>query len=135
MMAVSGTRMPVSARRGISLPEALEVKETSLPGGGRQLSLTGELDLATAPRLAMALAQARARRSSVILDLTACDFVDSTGLALIVNTWREFDETAGIELLVVAGGDGQVARLLRISGVSDHIPIADTVAAARSALG
>ena len=71
----------------------------------------------------------------MILDLTACDFVDSTGLALIVNTWREFDETAGIELLVVAGGDGQVARLLRISGVSDHIPIADTVAAARSALG
>lgn len=116
------------------MPEALEIAETPLAGGHRQLSLTGELDLATAPRVAMALAQARTRRSSVILDLTACGFVDSTGLALIVNTWREFDETPDIELLVVAAG-GQVARLLRISGVSDHIPVAGDVAAARAALG
>lgn len=115
--------------------ETLEVAETSLPGGHQQLSLTGELDLATAPRLAMALARARARCTSVVLDLTGCDFLDSTGLALIVNSWREFDEAPGDIVLLVAGATGQAGRLLRISGVTSHIPIADSVEAAHAALG
>lgn len=121
-------------RKGNRVPETLEVAETPLAGGHQQLSIAGELDLATAPRVAMALARARARCSSVVLDLTGCEFLDSTGLALIVNSWREFHEAPGDIELLVAGATGQVARLLRISGVTAHIPVADSVEAARATL-
>lgn len=52
----------------------------------------------------------------------------------IVNSWREFDEAPGDIELLVAGATGQVARLLRISGVTAHIPVADSVEAARATL-
>lgn len=126
--------MPVSTREGISLPEALEVEERSLPGGSRQLSLSGELDLATAPPLALALNRACACGSSVVLDLSGCSFLDSSGLALIVGAWHQFEEAPGDLELLIAGATGQVERLLRITGVSDHIRVTGSVAEAQAAL-
>jgi anti-anti-sigma factor len=50
-----------------------------------RLSLTGELDLRTAPALEDRLASLRATKSSVTLDLSCLDFIDSTGLHLLVR--------------------------------------------------
>jgi anti-sigma B factor antagonist len=53
------------------------------------LMVEGEIDVATAPRLIAALNEAVAESvGSVIIDLTAVGFMDSTGLALLINAHR-----------------------------------------------
>jgi len=51
--------------------------------------LTGELDLASAPKLADRLARLRAKKSPVRLDLSKLDFIDSTGIHLLIKTVGE----------------------------------------------
>lgn len=61
----------------------------SLVGSCTRLSLTGELDLLSTPVLDNRLASLRAARSPVCLDLSKLDFIDSTGLHLLVRTVGE----------------------------------------------
>ena len=65
------------------------------------LVLIGELALAGAPRLRQAVvAEAAAGERHVILDLTAVDFIDSTGLGVVVGALRRLRTHDG-ELSVV----------------------------------
>lgn len=64
---------------------AFEIHEGNADGCLR-LSLTGELDLASAPRLEDRLAPLRARNSPVRLDLSNVQFIDSTGIQLLIRT-------------------------------------------------
>src|SRR5947209_4469183 len=61
-----------------------------------RLVLSGELDLASAPTLERRLAQLRADQCAIRLDLSKLEFMDSTGLHLLIrelgearsNGWR-----------------------------------------------
>jgi anti-anti-sigma factor len=53
------------------------------------LRLSGELDLTTAPLLRDELTRHRARGLRVVLDLSAVEFLDSTGLVLLMESARE----------------------------------------------
>jgi anti-anti-sigma factor len=65
-------------------PPTLTIHESRMNGFVR-LSLTGELDLGTAPVLEDRLTRLRATKSPVTLDLSRLDFIDSTGLHLLVR--------------------------------------------------
>jgi anti-sigma B factor antagonist len=66
------------------IPGELEIK-TDVEDGGHTLKLAGELDLATAPRLDAAIAQAcDGGATRVVLDLTNLRFLDSAGLRAIL---------------------------------------------------
>ena len=81
--AAAGLRCRVGAA---VLP--LAVERTSRDGVD-VLSVEGEIDVATAPRLIAALNDAVAEAvRSVIIDLTSVGFMDSTGLALLINAHR-----------------------------------------------
>lgn len=67
---------------------SFEIRET-YAGEVVRLSLTGELDIATTPVLEEALTRLRAVRSPVRLDLSGLEFIDSTGLHLLVRTVGE----------------------------------------------
>ena len=69
-------------------PSHFEIRESPL-GGSLRLSLTGELDLASAPKLADRLARLRVRKSPVRLDLSKLEFIDSTGIHLLIRTVGE----------------------------------------------
>ncbi len=97
-------------------------------GGVRVLSVSGELDLGTAPQLEQPLDEALASGGGLLIDLSACEFIDSTGIALLVRAWQRLDGEQG------AGGDGrcafalcglndQVQRLLDLSGLSRSLSI------------
>ena len=66
-------------------PPTFQIHESRVNGSLR-LSLTGELDLVTTPVLEDRLASLRARKSPVRLDLSHLDFIDSTGLHLLIRT-------------------------------------------------
>ena len=65
-------------------PSNLEIHERRTRHGLR-LRVTGELDIATTPILEDRLARLRATSSPVRLDLSSLDFIDSTGIHLLVR--------------------------------------------------
>jgi anti-anti-sigma factor len=69
-------------------PTPFEIREHEVDGFKR-LSLTGELDMMSTPVLDNRLASLRASRSPVQLDLSKLEFIDSTGLHLLVRTVGE----------------------------------------------
>jgi anti-anti-sigma factor len=60
---------------------------------------------------------------SVLIDLSECEFIDSSGFALIVGAWRDLENRAGGERLVMCCAADQVKRLLKITGADEEIPI------------
>ena len=54
-------------------------------GNGLRLTLTGELDLGSTPTLDDRLTRLRAKKTAVMLDLSKLQFIDSTGLHLLIR--------------------------------------------------
>jgi stage II sporulation protein AA (anti-sigma F factor antagonist) len=85
----------------------------------------GELDLSTAPELEGPLEQALdGGEALVLIDLTECEFIDSTGIAMIVRAWQQLDrdkERSG--QLMISNRNDQVQRVLEISGLNLSIPM------------
>src|SRR5215210_5074870 len=98
--------------------------------GVHVIALRGELDLATAPRLCVRIDGARragARR--VLVDLTATEFCDSTGLRALIGSRQELAVQGG-RMAVTAPEDGAVGRLFALAGAHELLEIhADTPAA------
>lgn len=65
-------------------PASFEIRE-SRTGHAVRLTLTGELDVSTAPGLEQRLTTLQATRSPVSIDLSELDFIDSTGIGLLVR--------------------------------------------------
>jgi anti-sigma B factor antagonist len=78
--------------------------------------LRGSLDLATAPTVRAALSDATEKGSNnLIVDLTQLEFLDSTGLGVLIGAHRRAAEHGGSFRLIVS--DGSIARLLNITGL------------------
>ena len=76
----------------------------------------GELDLGTEDVLADELNRAVASDAKhILLDLSGLTFIDSTGIRLLVRTHRQ---VAARRLRLVPGADGQVRRVLQLTGVA-----------------
>lgn len=86
-------------------------------GGGTLIfKLRGSLDLATAPTVRAALSDATDKGSNhLIVDLTQLEFLDSTGLGVLIGAHRRAAERGGSLRLCVS--DGPIARLLNITGL------------------
>ncbi|MGE0065991.1 MAG: STAS domain-containing protein [Solirubrobacterales bacterium] len=95
--------------------------------GVRIVAVRGELDLSTAPDLQGPLdAALDDGRASVLIDLSECEFIDSTGIALIVRAWQRLggDGNSGPGgRLVICTDRDQVRRVLDVSGLDQSIPV------------
>jgi anti-anti-sigma factor len=109
-------------------PAPFEVKVGDLEHGVRTISVRGELDLSTAPELEGPLEQALDSddRSSVLIDLSSCEFIDSTGIALIVRAWQRLGSGEDGRALVICSHNDQVRRVLEITGLELSIPVHST---------
>lgn len=82
--------------------------------GATVIAVAGELDAASTARLAAPLAEAAAAGDGVVLDLAACEFLDSTGLHAIIDARAATrDRGAGFVLRCVPGGP--VARVIEVA--------------------
>lgn len=80
------------------------------------LSLGGELDIATTPTVRSAIDAAIAGGSKrIIVDLTGLNFIDSTGLGVLIGGLRRSRENGGRVVLVAT--EGRILRLLRVTGL------------------
>jgi anti-sigma B factor antagonist len=97
--------------------------------GWAVVSLFGELDVATAPDMKERLVDlVNEGRSRIVLDLGGVDFLDSTGLGMIVSALKRA-RTHGGDLRIVCT-ESRITRLFEITGLDKAIPLLPTVDAA-----
>jgi anti-sigma B factor antagonist len=82
--------------------------------GASVVTLSGELDLSTIPRMQPALMEQISQRRAVLVDLTGLSFIDSSGIGVLIQASRESN---GTPLGVVIGPGSQVERVFGITGV------------------
>jgi anti-sigma B factor antagonist len=105
-------------------PAPFEVKVRELESGVRTIAVRGELDLSTAPQLEGPLDETLdGDEGSVLIDLSQCEFIDSTGIALIVRAWQRLESGENGRLLVLCSQNDQVRRVLEITGLELSIPV------------
>lgn len=97
---------------------------TVTPAGDGEVRVAarGELDLAGAGRLEEALQAARAGRVPVVLDLSGLDFMDSTGVRLLLQA-ADTARAEGPPLRVVRPRAGDACRALEETGVMALLPV------------
>jgi anti-sigma B factor antagonist len=100
--------------------------------GVRAVVVTGELDQATLPELQRALDEViDAGSGALLVDLSDCSFIDSSGLAALVSA-RERVTGADNRGFAVCCVSAQVLRLLEITGLDQAMGV---VATREEALG
>jgi anti-anti-sigma factor len=93
--------------------------------GATVVTVSGELDLTTGGTLEEQLQQLRnAEAQLVIVDLRGVEFMDSTGLSVLVRAHQRAAE-AGHRFALVNGGS-QVRRLLDITGITERLTVVDS---------
>jgi anti-anti-sigma factor len=89
---------------------------------------TGEIDLATAPRLSAALRAATVDADLLVLDLAAVTFIDSTGIRTLLEAdGHAADSGCRLVLLVC---EGPVKRVLALCGLDRRLAVVATDAIA-----
>lgn len=118
----------------MALREEREVRDGQLvvriaaEPGSMTVSLEGELDLATCHTAEGELLGALETSSGgVVLDMGKLEFIDSTGIALLVAALRRSEPN---QLRVIPSKSQAVTRVLRLTGVDERLPWADSDAGA-----
>ena len=97
----------------------LEVIEVREPGRVR-VRVLGELDLAGAPTLSERLRRHHQRGDAVLLDLDELDFIDMSGLRVVLTAAEQASRDGGG--FAVTRGSSSVRRLVALVGVDGRSP-------------
>ncbi len=96
--------------------------ERSRSDGYELLTVEGELDIATAPRMIAALNEAFANLvHPLVVDLSDVAFMDSTGLALLMNAHRRV-KRRGQGFAIVCPG-GPISRVFEIADMVESLRV------------
>lgn len=105
----------------------LDIAQATLPDADwAVLAVAGEIDLATVSGLEQAIKDVLDQgTSNLVIDLSETNFMDSTGLRVLIMADREFKE--GDRSLAILVKPGPISRLLDVSGMHELLRvIADT---------
>jgi anti-sigma B factor antagonist len=112
---------------GDSVPEVIDfgLVDEAVDDTTHVVSLRGELDAVTAPRLGSRLfGLADEGKRAVVVDLSEVTFMDSTGLGVLLNALRHFNVRHG-QLVLVCPTE-RVLRPFQITGLTGHLTIFDS---------
>jgi anti-sigma B factor antagonist len=99
--------------------QPLTVERTAV-GGTDLLVAEGEIDIGSAPRLISALSDVvLSNAQALVIDLTEVSFMDSTGLALMLNAQRRVTRR-GHEF-AIACPEGPVRRVFEVTDMLDTL--------------
>lgn len=99
------------------------VVRTARNGNTQVVSLCGELDLANATTAESALdACFENGDASVVVDMSALEFIDSTGIALLVAALGRTEEE---RIRFIPSTAPAVTRVLELTGLAQRLPLAE----------
>ncbi len=100
--------------------------------GRTVVEVAGEIDVYTAPKLREQLAElVDSGRYDLIVDMTGVEFLDSTGLGVLVGGLKRVRTHDGSLRLVCT--QERILKIFRITGLTKVFPIHDSVADAVAA--
>jgi anti-anti-sigma factor len=107
-------------------PVAVQIEQTVIWAESRQISVSGELDLASVDSLQRLLVKnVGSGLPCIVLDLSPCEFLDAGALGVISGLQLQL-ASSGQEL-VVHGATGQVKRLIELAGaISSQICVSES---------
>jgi anti-anti-sigma factor len=98
----------------------------SANGDRATVALRGELDLSGVDRARQAIEQAEANESPLlVLDLSELDFIDSTGLEVMLRAARRAEDNG--RRLIVAKPSRYVRRLLELTAIDQSLDVVEDV--------
>ena len=112
--------------RAVTMSGDFDVRSEATPAGAAVVHVSGELDLASAPRLREALTDLSA--DPVVVDLSGCTFLDSAGMGVLLASARALSDSG--RTLRVATADPRILRVLEITAVDTLIAVHPDVEAA-----
>jgi anti-sigma B factor antagonist len=81
------------------------------------VSVRGDVDVCTAPRLDACIAEAMdAGCTSIALDLEGCTYFDSEGIKVLLRAVRRLGKSGSV---IIVGALGSVQRVFQISGLDE----------------
>jgi anti-sigma B factor antagonist len=90
------------------------------------VAVSGEVDVATAPSLRARLVELIAEgKVNILVDLEGVDFLDSTGLGVLVSTVKRVRSDGGDLSLVCA--NQHILKVFEITGLTTVFAIHDTI--------
>ncbi len=113
----------------VGMPDDFDVQTETVPGGAVVLRVSGELDLASAPRLEEALAAVSA--DPTVIDLSQCTFLDSSGVRVLASAGRGISESGRRFALVTT--DPGLLRIFEITGVDSMLAVHQSTESALAA--
>jgi anti-sigma B factor antagonist len=97
--------------------------------------VTGEVDMSHEEQLRAELHRAvETDTKGIVVDLTECEFIDSSGIRALLLSREEKQPDGNSETLAVAASSDQILRILGVMGLDQVIPIRPTVEEAAAAL-
>jgi anti-sigma B factor antagonist len=90
-------------------------------GDSCRLELSGELDLANADTLEAEMEAAWREGRTVVVDMRELEFMDSTGIAVLVAAHKRLNNGV-VRLQVVESESETVRRVLRMTGLEGSFP-------------
>ena len=103
--------------------------DTSMVGDRTLVAVGGEIDVYTAPKLREKLIELVSEGSyNVVVNLEGVDFLDSTGLGVLVGALKRVKAHDGTLALVCT--QEKILKIFKITGLTKVFPIHDSVEAA-----
>ena len=94
--------------------------------GARVVAIRGELDIATSPGATEVLDEVAGDRARpLVIDLSECQFIDSTGLAALLHGAKPMQN--GESHVAIVSPDGDLRRLFELTAIDRTIPIHDSL--------
>lgn len=101
-----------------------ELAEESSDKGAHIIRVRGEIHVSTAPEFAQRLSEAiDSGKTAIVLDMAGVEFIDSTGLSVLLNGLRLVTQMHGRMAIVCA--NPTVLRLFQITSLDDTFDIFD----------
>jgi anti-anti-sigma factor len=109
----------------------VEIASENLDGGVVRIILTGRLDMQGAQQIDMKFTAMTATKASpVVVDMSGVGFLASLGLRTLLSSAKAVAKRGG--KMVIYSPQPNVVEVLKVSGVSNLIPIKDDLQSALS---
>jgi anti-sigma B factor antagonist len=110
-----------------------EISTAVADGGASVISVNGELDLSSVDQVAESARPAVSEGRPLVLDLSACTFIDSSGLRLVLHLHHALAEDG--QAMAVAVADGHVRKLFSLTAIDQSVPVFAALGDAVASLG
>ena len=124
----------MSATPSADIPQ-FEISSGLGPDDAYVVRVVGEVDMSHEAELRAELrAAVEADANGIVVDLTECEFIDSSAIRALLLSREEKNPDHGSGSLAVAASSDQILRILGVMGLDKVLPIEPTVERAAAAL-